>query len=99
MQRSKAELEKKSADHQVLKQLTEHRGWAIVQKMLTDEFNDALDQLTEPNSPGQEAEARGAIKFIKKFTDALNAELRIGEAAKKEYVKKYVNPPKDQQSE
>lgn len=98
-QKSKEQLEKQGQDFKALKQLTETRGWSIVKQILTDEFEEALETLSNPKSIKAEVEARGIIKFIKKFTDTLNSEMGFGEHAQKEYVKKYVNPPKEEKSE
>ena len=98
MRKSKAELESQSRDFQALKQLTQTRGWKLVQQILTDEFNDALDTVSAPKSAKAEIEARGIIRFIKKFTDTLNSEMGFGKHAQEQYVQQYVNKPQDEES-
>lgn len=99
MAKSKAELDSQRQKFLELKQVTTSKGWLRIQEILTDEFNDALDTVCAPKSAKAEVEARGIIKFIKKFTDTLNTEMGFGKLAQKEYVKNYINPPQDQESE
>ena len=99
MKRTKQELDAQRQKFLALKQVTQSKGWDLVKKILTDEFNDALDTVCAPKSAKAEVEARGIIKFIKKFTDTLNSEMGFGKIAQKQYVKDYINPPKDEQSE
>jgi len=98
MKKSKSELDEKRAKYLSLKQVTQSKGWELVEKILRDEFNDALDSVCNPKSIKAEVEARGIIKFIKKFTETLNSEMAFGKMAQEEYIKYYINPPKDSES-
>lgn len=97
--KTRTELEESRKKYLALKQLTNCSGWPVVQQILTDEFKAALDTLSDPKTVKAEVEARGIIKFIKKFTDTLNSEMGFAELAQEEYIATYVNPPKDQKSE
>ena len=97
--KSKEELEARRVKYLALKQLTKSSGWPILQQILKDEFHAALDQVSAPKSAKAEVEARGVIRFIKKFSDTLDTEMKFGEFAQKEYVERFVNPPKGQKPE
>lgn len=92
--KSKAELDEKRQKFLQLKQLTESKGWPIFQGILKEEFSEAITRASESTDENERAEARGAIKFIKKMTDTISSEMGFGELAQKEYVARFVNPPK-----
>ena len=98
MKKSKDQLEKDRLPYVELKQLTQHKAWAIVDKILTQEFHDALETVCNPKTAKSEMEARGIIKFIKKFTETLNNEMGFGKVAQEQYIKSFINPPKDEES-
>ncbi len=98
MKKSKDQLEKDRIPYVELKQLTQQKAWATVERILHEEFKSALDILIEPNDPTQADRARGTISFIKKFTETLNAEMGFGKLAQEQYIKQFINPPKDQES-
>ena len=94
--RSKADLEKKSQRYLALKQTTASKGWPIVLELLTNEFGEAVEIATESKDENERAEARGTIKFIKRFTDSISSEMGFGDLAQREYVERFINPPKGQ---
>jgi len=98
VKKSKDQLEKDRLPYLELKQLTQMKAWATVEKILHSEFKDALDTVCNPKTAKAEIEARGIIKFIKKFTDTLNAEMGFGKLAQEQYIKSFINPPKDEES-
>ena len=98
MKKSKDQLEKDRLPYVELKQLTNMKAWATVERILHDEFEAALNILIEPNDPTQADKARGTISFIKKFTETLNAEMGFGKLAQEQYIKSFINPPKDAES-
>ena len=98
MKKSKDQLEKDRLPYVELKQLTQMKAWATVERILTDEFQAALDTVCDPKTVKAELEARGIIKFIKKFTETLNAEMGFGKVAQEQYIKSFINPPKDLES-
>ena len=98
MKKSKSELDEQRQKFIGLKQVTECNGWRFVEKILEDEFNDALETVCNPKSVKAEVEARGIIKFIKKFTETISSEMAFGKLAQEKYVKIHINPPKDAES-
>jgi DNA gyrase inhibitor GyrI len=98
VKKSKDQLEKDRRPYIELKQLTQSKAWATVERILHDEFRDAINILIDPNDPTQADKARGTILFIKKFTDTLNSEMGFGKVAQEQYIKSFINPPKDEES-
>ena len=98
MKKSKDQLEKDRRPYVELKQLTQTKAWATIDKILHDEFEDALETVCNPKTAKAELEARGIIKFIKRFTETLNSEMGFGKVAQEQYIKSFINPPKDEES-
>lgn len=99
MAKSRARLEAERQKYLLLKQVTLCKGWPLVQEVLMDAYNEALETIQTAKTIDETLEAKGTIKFIKKFTDTLNSEMGFGKLAQAEYVKKHVNPLKGQEPE
>jgi hypothetical protein len=83
----KTELEIKKAKYSRIKLLFDEAGWNDIKELLVEEYANLLDKAKNSD----DAEARGALKFIDKFFDMVDSDYKLGEYAQKEYIKKYTN--------
>lgn len=93
----KQELARKKARYARINQLTNEPGWKDLVEVFEEKYHEALEILKNPKFPGEEQQARGAIKLIDGIFDKIESDLKFGRDAQDRYIAKYVkeNPEGD----
>lgn len=90
---NKKSLAETAAKYPGLKDITQSTGWQHVEAILFNEYCEQLEVIKNPKYVKAEVEARAVIKFIERFIDTVNSDLKFSEVAKEKYARKYLNQP------